>query len=63
MTDKNVSIDEVLERKTELQNKKLKHREVTDLLMKESLDRLSVEERYYFLYYYIMNDVFIKADS
>ena len=63
MMDENLAISEILDRKQELKDKKLKRREVTDQLLKETLDRLSIEERFRFLYYYIMDDVYRKADS
>lgn len=55
-------IDELLQLKEEYKNKKLRHREITDKLLQMVLDRLSVEDRYRLLYYYIMNDVY-KEDS
>lgn len=63
MVDENLAISEILDRKQELKDKKLKRREITDQLLKETLDRLSIEERFRFLYYYIMDDVYRKADS
>lgn len=63
MIDENLAISDILDRKQELKNKKLKRREITDQLLKETLDRLSIEERFRFLYYYIVDDVYHKADS
>lgn len=55
-------IDELLAVKEEYKNQKLKRREITDKLLQLALDRLSVEDRYRVLYYYIMDDVY-KEDS
>lgn len=63
MDEANLPISEIISRKQELKNKKLKRREITDTLMKEVLDRSSIEDRFRFLYYYIMDDVYLKADS
>ena len=63
MIEENVPISEILKRKEELKNKKLKRRQITDTLLKECLDRSSIEERFTILYYYIMNDIATKADS
>ena len=63
MAQEKLSVLDVEARKRELKNKKLKRREITDQLLKEVLDEMSIEERYGMLYYYIMNDVSTKADS
>ena len=36
---------------------KLRHREITDKLLQLALDRMSIEDRYRVLYYYIFNDI------
>jgi hypothetical protein len=53
-------IDELLAVKEEYKNQKLKRREITDKLLQLVLDRLSVEDRYRVLYYYIMDDVYLE---
>lgn len=58
----NVEIRDIEARKKELRKEKLKRVQITDKVFSETLDRLSVEERYRMLYYYIMNDVNRKAD-
>ena len=63
MTDENLSISDVLQRKDNLKRKGLRRREITDKLLKECLDRLSIEDRYRVLYYYMMDDIGVRADS
>ena len=58
----NVEIRDVEARKKELRKEKLKRFEVTDKVFSETLDRLSIEDRYRMLYYYIINDVNKRAD-
>lgn len=53
-------IDELLAVKEEYKNQKLKRREITDKLLQLVLDRLSIEDRYRVLYYYIMDDVYLE---
>lgn len=59
----NFNIKDLMELKSSYKQQKLKRREITDKCLQEVLDRLSVEERYRFLYYYIINDVWKKLDS
>ena len=59
----NTEIKDITARKKELRKEKLKRIQVTDKVFSETMDRLSVEERYQMLYYYIMNDVYKKADT
>lgn len=58
----NTEISEILNRKKELRKEKLKRIQITDKVFSETMDRLSVEERFKMLYYYIINDVYRKAD-
>jgi hypothetical protein len=58
----NVEIRDVEARKKELRKEKLKRFQITDKVFSETMDHLSIEERYSMLYYYIMNDVYKKAD-
>lgn len=58
----NVETSEIEARKKELRKEKLKRIHITDKVFSETMDRLSVEERYKMLYYYIINDVYKKAD-
>ena len=58
----NVETSEIEARKKELRKEKLKRMHITDKVFSETMDRLSVEERYKMLYYYIINDVYKKAD-
>ena len=58
----NVETNEIEARKKELRKEKLKRMHITDKVFSETMDRLSVEERYKMLYYYIINDVYKKAD-
>ena len=58
----NTEISEILNRKKELRKEKLKRVQITDKVFSETMDRLSVEERFKMLYYYIINDVYRKAD-
>lgn len=57
-----IDIAEIESRKKLLRKEKLKRFQITDKLLSETLDRLSVEDRYRMLYYYIFNDVNKKAD-
>lgn len=59
----NTEIKDITARKKELRKEKLKRIQITDKVFSETMDRLSVEERYQMLYYYIMNDVYKKADT
>lgn len=58
----NTEVSEILNRKKELRKEKLKRVQITDKVFSETMDRLSVEERFKMLYYYIINDVYRKAD-
>lgn len=58
----NTEVADIEARKKELRKEKLKRIHVTDKVFSETMDRLSVEERYKMLYYYIINDVYRKAD-
>ena len=58
----NVEISDIEARKKELRKEKLKRFQITDKVLSETLDRLSIEDRYRMLYYYIMNDVNKRAD-
>ena len=60
MQAENLSIEEIISEKERLKTQeKLKRRDITDKLLQESLDRMSVEERFSMLYYYIMNDIYL----
>lgn len=63
MIDDNLPISDILAEKEVLKKQKLKRREITDKLLQEYLDRSSIEDRYWMLYYYIINEVYRKADS
>ena len=60
MQAENLSIEEIISEKERLKTQeKLKRRDITDKLLQESLDRMSIEERFSMLYYYIMNDIYL----
>lgn len=60
MQAENLSIEEIIGEKERLKTQeKLKRRDITDKLLQESLDRMSIEERFSMLYYYIMNDIYL----
>ena len=58
----NVEIKDIEARKKELKKEKLKRVQITDKVFSETMDRLSIEERYKMLYYYVINDVYRRAD-